>query len=76
MASCRCCGISIPDGQPVCSMCYGDPYYGRDGYYLAELERQEQANIEKQWQDRIAEEQMQEPDQEQNNEDEDFELPF
>lgn len=21
-------------------MCYGDPYWGRDGYYLAELEAQ------------------------------------
>ena len=28
---CNSCGISIPDGQSFCSMCYGDPAYGRDG---------------------------------------------
>lgn len=39
MANCSQCGSSIPDGQRVCSMCYGDPDYGRDGYYKQELER-------------------------------------
>ena len=33
MAKCRCCGIQIPDGQEICSMCYGDINYGTDGYY-------------------------------------------
>ena len=37
MPYCRCCGVPIPEGQPICSMCYGDPYYGRDGYYLGYL---------------------------------------
>ena len=37
---CSMCGSSIPSGQNVCSMCYGDPYYGRDGYYLKYLEEQ------------------------------------
>jgi len=37
---CASCGVAIPDGQKFCSMCYGDPYYGRDGYYLAMLERE------------------------------------
>lgn len=40
MSYCTSCGSSIPDGQgSSCSMCYGDPYHGRDGYYLQELER-------------------------------------
>ena len=30
---CQSCGISIPEGQDSCSMCYGDPSYGTDGYY-------------------------------------------
>lgn len=38
MANCASCGIQIPEGQPVCSMCYGDPFYGRDGIYLQWLE--------------------------------------
>jgi hypothetical protein len=33
-AYCVDCGSPIPDGQGrVCSMCYGDINYGRDGYY-------------------------------------------
>jgi len=39
---CRSCGISIPDGQNFCSMCYGDPAYGRDGYYEDYLREQEE----------------------------------
>lgn len=35
---CSCCGKEIPDGQSVCSVCYGDPDYGWDGYYQAELD--------------------------------------
>jgi len=38
---CVCCGIEIPDGQNTCSMCYGDPYHGSDGYYLRWLEDKE-----------------------------------
>jgi hypothetical protein len=45
MSNCSMCGIGIPDGQGVCSMCYGDPYFGVDGYYLAEMER-EMKNME------------------------------
>jgi len=30
---CKSCGVSIPNGQRFCSMCYGEPGYGRDGYY-------------------------------------------
>lgn len=33
MANCSMCGSPIPDGQRVCSMCYGDIDYGNDGYY-------------------------------------------
>jgi hypothetical protein len=32
------CGRSVPNGQRVCSTCYGDPEYGRDGYLRAEME--------------------------------------
>ncbi len=42
---CVMCGSPIPDGQNVCSMCYGDIDYGKDGYYreyMEEWERQEQ----------------------------------
>ncbi len=34
---CVSCGVAIPSGQRVCSMCYGDPFYGSDGYYLGWL---------------------------------------
>jgi len=34
MNYCRSCGVSIPENQILCSLCYGDPYYGQDGYYL------------------------------------------
>ena len=39
MANCSMCGISIPDGQRTCSMCYGDVDHGRDGYYRRWMER-------------------------------------
>lgn len=40
MPNCVNCGLPVPEGQKVCSMCYGDPDYGSDGYYRQELERQ------------------------------------
>lgn len=40
MSNCSMCGISIPEGQRTCSMCYGDVDHGRDGYYRDWLERQ------------------------------------
>lgn len=44
MPSCSSCGSSIPEGQgSCCSMCYGDPHYGADGYYMQHLEQQERA---------------------------------
>ena len=46
MPNCTSCGSPIPEGQgKSCSMCYGDPSYGRDGYYqryLDELYRAEE----------------------------------
>jgi len=45
MKHCISCGSSIPDQQTVCSMCYGDIDYGRDGYYRDWAE-QEQQRIE------------------------------
>jgi hypothetical protein len=44
---CVDCGSSIPDNQGArtCSMCYGDPNHGKDGYYRqwqdSEREREE-----------------------------------
>lgn len=44
------CGLPVPDGQNVCSMCYGDIDYGADGYYeewaRQELRRQEHEIME------------------------------
>lgn len=38
---CTSCGSPIPSGQGYsCSMCYGDIDYGRDGYYRAWAEDQ------------------------------------
>lgn len=50
--TCISCGSNIPDGQGrSCSMCYGDPAYGRDGYY-------------QDWLDRAREEEQQRPQNE------------
>ena len=52
MPNCTSCGSSIPDGQgSSCSMCYGDPDYGRDGYYQAYIEEQERQEQEQQQQE-------------------------
>ena len=41
MADCSSCGSPIGNDQgSSCSMCYGDPYHGTDGYYLDYLEQQ------------------------------------
>ena len=45
MVYCVNCGAPIPDEQRVCSMCYGDPDYGKDRYYenyRKEWERQQE----------------------------------
>jgi len=51
MGYCVQCGLPVPDGQNCCSLCYGDPEYGQDGYYRQwlneqEREQQEQAQAE------------------------------
>jgi hypothetical protein len=52
MPYCSSCGSPIPEGQgKSCSMCYGDIDYGRDGYYRDWAERQEQADIDRQYED-------------------------
>jgi len=49
MPYCSSCGSPIPEGQDKsCSMCYGDPYYGRDEYYLQMMEEQAQQEIQRQ----------------------------
>lgn len=48
MAFCVMCGSSIPDdqGSKTCSMCYGDPGHGKDGYYQAWLDEAYQHQID------------------------------
>jgi hypothetical protein len=43
---CASCGVSIPEGQKFCSICYGDPAYGRDGYYEEYLRYQQEEEQE------------------------------
>ena len=48
MPYCSSCGQEIPTGQgQSCSMCYGDPFWGKDGYYLQELEREYIAEVKR-----------------------------
>jgi hypothetical protein len=59
---CVMCGSPIPDnqGSNTCSMCYGDPDHGKDGYYRKFLEQQEEeaaykkAQEEAQWREEMA----------------------
>lgn len=46
MGNCVMCGEPVPDGQNVCSMCYGDPGYGNDGYYQDWLDARERRAAE------------------------------
>ncbi len=48
MASCVQCASNIPEGQRTCSMCYGDPDHGRDGYYQRWIDDQRQEEEERQ----------------------------
>ena len=34
--------MPVGEGQTTCSMCYGDPNHGTDGYYRDWLEQREQ----------------------------------
>jgi hypothetical protein len=51
MASCVCCGRSLPDnqGSSTCSMCYGDPDHGQDGYMRDAMERSAEQAAEGQY---------------------------
>jgi len=42
MNTCTMCGVTIPEGQKVCSICYGDPFYGTDGLLLAAIQAEEE----------------------------------
>jgi hypothetical protein len=76
MGNCSSCGSPIPDGQRVCSMYYGDPYYGRDGYYLSWLESQQQAEIERQRKEQQMMAEGQGGADSEKNDVDDLELPF
>lgn len=47
MGYCSSCGSEIPDDQEFCSMCYGDPEHGSDGYYEEWFKQQEDSENEK-----------------------------
>lgn len=68
MGCCASCGVSIPDGQKFCSMCYGDPGYGRDGYYQQWLDEAAQKEAERrQEEERWLEELQRRQEEEQDN---------
>lgn len=52
MNSCVCCVSPIPESQRVCSMCYGDPHYGKDGYYMEYLEEEYRRMVEEEERER------------------------
>lgn len=58
MPYCEMCGVVVPKGQRFCSMCYGDPFYGHDGYYQDMLEREARQQQDKQEWERLMDEQM------------------
>ena len=47
MNTCKSCGIEIPNRQKFCSVCYGDPFYGTDGYLLAQMQQDFDAQRER-----------------------------
>lgn len=65
MANCNQCGVEIDDGQSICSMCYGDPYYGSDDYYLQYLEEceEEERQREQAWLEDMEEDWSEEQEQ-------------
>ena len=47
--TCAGCGRDIPSDQSrLCSICYGDVDWGRDGYLQAQLEMQNEAAAQQQ----------------------------
>jgi len=50
MQNCVMCGAQIPDnqGSKTCSVCYGDPYHGKDGYLLRIMEDEYERELAKQ----------------------------
>ena len=55
MPNCVMCGDVVPEGQNICSMCYGDIDYGRDGYYREMENAWEQsamADQERDWEEK------------------------
>ena len=71
MPYCTSCGSPIPEGQgSSCSMCYGDPWHGHDGYMLREMERQEEDERQKEAaiEHQIEEELQRQMDKEQHEE--------
>lgn len=68
---CRVCGVPIPEGQTICSMCYGDPDHGRDGHYRQMLEdmaeKQQAREAEERYAERLEEENIPTKDKKRND---------
>lgn len=60
MNGCVMCGMEIPEGQRTCSMCYGDPEHGSDGYYKRWIAEQQEAEAQQQEAERQHREEEQE----------------
>jgi len=58
MSSCVMCGASLPSnqGSKTCSICYGDPDHGRDGYYQQMLDEDRRRQEEEEHGRQMAEE--------------------
>lgn len=55
---CSSCGVPVPDGQRICSVCYGDPFYGRDGILLRMMQEAEEEAAREEANRRLSEEQL------------------
>ena len=64
MSSCSMCGSALPSdqGSNTCSMCYGDPDHGKDGYYNDWINSQYEDYLNKQ-----QEQEQQEKEQHEDN---------
>ena len=48
---CVCCGVPLPESHRyrTCSVCYGDPDWGTDGYLREMMETDQRLAAEEEW---------------------------